>query len=362
MAASAFILSLASPVWKAKLCHPDWKGGVEKPSLILEPNARGSLECVLALFCGCEVAVTAGFSELIDIGQFADSYGIENVSHAVQDEILRQLTVQNCAEVMLKAAGRGLDPVEHACRSLALSDFERFARSEGFMHMGEEAVGSLLDSDMLQAAKEERVWEAAARWMRVGQGEGERGAALLGKVRFRRMAREYLEGLLRPTEDTASWGCCSAALSQLAAEALSALAPVAGMRQCEATAGARAQKQVAWGRYLVGAEQPRRLEVGSEAFAVAVCGGRVWVGGWDGRMRGWDRATLGQVVTAAGHKRAVCALAAWGEWVVSGSADGGMRAWDGETGRCGGELEGAHLGGVSALLVRRRWHGLSTRP
>ena len=134
------------------------------------------------------------------------------------------------------------------------------------------------------------------------------------------------------------------------AEALSAHA-AADVR--ETTEGGRAQKQVAWGRYLVGAEQPLRLEAGSEAFAVAVCGGRVWVGGWDGRMRGWDRATLGQVVTAAGHKRAVCALAAWGGWVVSGSADGGMRAWDGETGQCGGGLEGAHLGGVSALLVRR---------
>ena len=331
------------------------------PGLTLEPDARGLLDCVLDLFCGCEVVLTEGINELIDIGQFADSYGIDNVSHAVQDEILRRLTVDNCAEVLIKAAGRGLDGVEHASRSLALSDFERFARSEGFMHMDEGAVGSLLDSDLLQAAKEERVWEAAARWMRVGQGEGERGAALVGKVRFRLMAREYLEGLLQAAADRhgASGGCCSAALRRLVAEALSAPA-AADVR--ETTVAGRAQKQVAWGRYLVGAEQPRRAEVGSEAFAVAVCGGRVWVGGWDGRMRGWDRATLGQVVTAAGHKRAVCALAAWGEWVVSGSADGGMRAWDGETGRCGGELEGAHLGGVSALLVRRRWHGLSTRP
>ena len=133
------------------------------------------LDCVLDLFCGCEVVLTEGINELIDIGQFADSYGIDNVSQAVQDEILRRLAVDNCAEVLIKAAGRGLDGVEHASRSLALSDFERFARSEGFMHMDEGAVGSLLDSDLLQAAKEERVWEAAARWMRVGQGEGERG-------------------------------------------------------------------------------------------------------------------------------------------------------------------------------------------
>jgi hypothetical protein len=56
---------------------------------------------------------------------------------------------------------------------------------------------ALVGSSLLQVAKEERVWEAAARWMRLGHGPLERGAGLLGKVRFPLMEEGYLAGLVR---------------------------------------------------------------------------------------------------------------------------------------------------------------------
>ena len=42
--------------------------------------------------------------------------------------------------------------------------------------------------------------------------------------------------------------------------------------------------------------------------------------------------------------------------MVSGCADGGVKVWDGATGQCLGALEGGHVGGVNALLVRSMSH------
>ncbi len=43
---------------------------------------------------------------------------------------------------------------------MAAELFEEFARTAGFMRIGGEALGSMLDDDRLAARNEEAVWEA----------------------------------------------------------------------------------------------------------------------------------------------------------------------------------------------------------
>ena len=87
-------------------------------------------------------------------------------------------------------------------------------------------------------------------------------------------------------------------------------------------------------------------------------GGIEGIGGgdWNGRLRVWNAETLAEERTMEGHNRAVLALVAWGGSMVSGCADGGVKVWDGATGQCLGALEGGHVGGVNALLVRSMSH------
>ena len=339
------MLSLVSPVWKAKLCRADWSLQSSARCLHLESEARTSFDFVLDLVCGREV-LSGGIKELISLGQFADMYGIDVVCQAIEDTVLRHLAIDSCAEAVIEAQTGGLSRLEASCLDLALADFERFAGAEGFVRMDEATVGSLLGSDLLQASGEERVFEAAARWMRLGQGRAERGSGLLSKIRFGLMERGYLQSLLTLHEN--SKGGCGCIVRELVAEALASR-----MTDSEALIP-RAHKQVAWGEYLGGGGRnaARRMRAASEAFAVAVCGGRVWSGGWDGRLRAWSAETLEEEQTVRGHRQAVCALAAGGGRVVSGCGDGGMKVWDGATGRCVGGVEGGHVGGINALLVR----------
>ena len=293
--------------------------------------------------------MTEGICQLIKTGQFADKYGMDAVCQAIEEKVLSHLTIDSCAEMLIRGQESGLVRLKDASLDLALAEFERFAGAEDFMLMDEATVGSLLGSDLLQASKEERVFEAAARWMRLGQGREERGSGLLSKIRFGLMESGYLQSILTMHINKDDEGECSCVLKSLVTEAIA--------NRIGADVGSpllRAAKQVAWGRYLEGAEAPRRARAASEGFSLTVCGGRVWSGGWDGRLRAWSAETLDadSEWIGPGHGRSILALAAWGGRVVSGCGDGGMKVWDGATGRCVGGVEGGHVGGINALLVR----------
>ena len=107
------------------------------------------------------------------------------------------LTVERAAEVLASEAAGGLARLRDASKELALSRFEAFAATDGFLRLDEEVLGSLLDEGGVQAEGEERVLEAVARWMWGGGGHGappRRGEGLLRKVRFEAIATEYLQG------------------------------------------------------------------------------------------------------------------------------------------------------------------------
>ena len=53
----------------------------------------------------------------------------------------------------------GLERAARAIREVALREFDEFARTAGFMEVGEEALGSLLENDGLWTEGGERVYE-----------------------------------------------------------------------------------------------------------------------------------------------------------------------------------------------------------
>ena len=189
--ASGFLLSILSPVWRAKLCGD--VGGESRRQLDLEGEEASAFKRLLALGSGAAVTRDGGVEELVALGRMADRYQVEVVQSAVEDAVVSgHLTVGSCGGILMSSFGSGLERVARASRELALREFDEFSKTAGFMALGEEALGSLLDDDGLTTEKEERVYEGLVRWMKGGGGEGVRGEGLLRKIRFPFMDGEYL--------------------------------------------------------------------------------------------------------------------------------------------------------------------------
>ena len=120
------------------------------------------------------MAVEGGLEAAVELGRMADRYQVEAVQQAVENAVVRLLTVESCGMVLACGWGSGLERVKRAGQDLALREFDEFARTAGFMEVGEEARGSLLDDDRLVTEREERVFEAVVRWIRAGR-EGASG-------------------------------------------------------------------------------------------------------------------------------------------------------------------------------------------
>jgi hypothetical protein len=353
---SGFLLCILSPVWRAKLC-----GDIgEKPrqNLNLEGEDETVFSQLLELGCGNTVQVVGGLQALLELGKMADRFQVETVQNTVEHAILSRLTVESCASVMSLTCESGLERLQCASRALALREFDAFASSAGFVELGEELLGSLLEDDELRSDSEERVFETVVRWMtRGGVAGAARGGGLLRKVRFPFMAAAYLE---------------TVAKAQLATHGLDALAaeglrlkdmegpPWCGDRleQLEATALVpRRAGHATWGNLLQQGEF--RRPTGLRNLCVALHDGSfcksVCVGCSDGSIQVWCRSTLARSMVLRGHYRGVWALAPVGELLVSGSDDADIRVWDmpglaGERGRCLRILKG-HTRRVLGLAV-----------
>ena len=163
---------------------------------------------------------------------------------AVEEAVLGVLTAEVSAAVLSEGggyygAGSGGGPLPRvgtAARAMALDQFHDFSRASAFGRLAEETLGDLLDDDALDA-DEELVFEALVAWIRggdeastnadrnsqdwcggaaggginegEGKGEGakggwggdiasapgERGSALLHKIRYGLMRQDYLDKL-----------------------------------------------------------------------------------------------------------------------------------------------------------------------
>jgi hypothetical protein len=354
---SGFLLCILSPVWRAKLCGEI--GNQSRQSLEVEEGEAMVFSQLLALGCGDMVRIVGGLQALLELGIIADRYQVETVQDVVEKAILSHLTVENCASIVSMSCESGLEKVKCASRELALSEFDAFALSAGFMELGEDLLGTLLDDDALRSKNEESVFEMVVRWMRRGGADGAvRGVGLLRKIRFPFMAATYLENntkeQLRVHE-----------LDALITEAL-ALKEMdclpwwcLRLKHLEATAltPRRSGGQVSWGRYVEGGEF--RLPTGQWVACVAPHGSNWVCAGWqDGSIRVWSRSTLGAQTTFIGHTSCVRALLSVGEMLISGSDDCCIRVWDMKwvvtaRGRCMRVLRD-HTDGVTCLAVSGR--------
>ena len=322
----------------------------------MEPRDAVLFPKLLLLGCGQNAAAST-FPELVDIGRVADYYGMEAVSWAVQWAAIQHLTVTRAAELLASTEAAGLEQVREASRELALTRFEEFAASEGFIRLDEVELDGLLADERLNVAGEELVLEATARWMLGGQAQpGIRGERLLRRIRFGAVGAEYLEG--RALELLPE----SAALKRLVAEALSNSAREAPHIVGDGQRVARGVVRLAWHRYEAGCARREMAQVGTLG-AVAVCGAHVCWGGYGkilvapragGALKAERELDVRKIPRAQSLLTFSCnvhSLACWRGMLVSGVGSQGLvMVWDPATGRFLGTIDG-HTRHVVALAV-----------
>ena len=189
MKANGFLLSMLSPVLHKMVCgcfKESMSGRVE-----LDDVDQKSFEQVVDLSCGKDGLEVEELGHVMLLESIADRFQMTEVEAELEDAILRNLSVNVCADMLLASAGRGLERVEEAAYKLALERFECVAATDGFIRIGEDVIGGLLDEDDLVASSEENVFECLLRWMKAG-GDGLRGRGLLTKIRFPLMESKYL--------------------------------------------------------------------------------------------------------------------------------------------------------------------------
>ena len=345
--ASGFLLSILSPVWRAKLCGE--MGGETRWQLALDGGEAFMFSKLIKLGSGESVTIEGGLGGVVALGLMADRYQVEAVQGAVEDAVVKLLTLENCGRFLTWSSGSGLVRVERASRELALREFEQFSTTSGFMEIGEEILGSLLDDDGLMTAREENVFEGVVRWMQGGD-EGElRGTGLLRKVRFPFMEGDFLEDLSRQPHPE----CAELNGLLLDAVALSGMPrdDWDGQKLSHLDARVLVPRRATglrWEDYVGGGE--RRLDAGQEAYSVEADGRHVCAGLHDGKIAVWNRSTLELERSLTGHTDIVWVLLCAGGRLISGSDDCGIRVWDAATGRCEGALEG-HTDRVTSLAA-----------
>jgi hypothetical protein len=72
---------------------------------------------------------------------------ITEVTSLLEEALTGPLCLEACGEVLMWSRGRGMLRLEAAALKMAAGRFEEFARTTGFMRLGEEALSLLLWDD-----------------------------------------------------------------------------------------------------------------------------------------------------------------------------------------------------------------------
>jgi WD40 repeat protein len=363
--ANGFLLSMLSPVWRAKLCGE--VGANVRQTLKLDEKDAPFFLKVVGLACGKSVTVSNGVDELIGLISFVDRYQVEAIQSHVEKALIDRLTVEGCGRILTMACGSGLVKLERASRKLALREFDQLAECTRFMDISEEVMGSLLDEDALVSESEERVLAVVVRWMKGGAGVL-RGEGLLRKIRFPFMSAEFAADeatRILPESTGLERLVLEAALLKRTPNCLDPWASL-DLKSLESKVLVpRRRRGVTWADFEHGEE--RRLEAGRTVYSVSVHGRGFVCGGLsDGSIRVWNRATLEVEHTLFGHTSSVRALVSVERWLISGSRDHEINVWDVATGNLEATL-GDHSGTVQCLAVSRdrlvsgSWDGTANR-
>ncbi len=322
-------------------------GGESRGQLDLEGDEASTFKKLIALGCGVSEIIDGGVKELLALGRMADRYQVEDVQCAVEDAVLNgHLTGESCGIILASSFGSGLERVARASQELALREFESFSLTSGFMLLGEDMLGSLLDDHQLTGT-EERVFEGLVRWMKEGGNSVVRGEDLLRKIRFPFMEGLYLATVARGLlpEDFGLEGLVNdSCILKGVPRHLWAGVNVKFLDAKVLVPRGKGR----WEDYIGATE--RRLVAGEHVYSVAAHGGYACGGLESGSIRVWCRPTLEEKPTLYGHSDAVWALLSAGGRLISGSGDHDIRVWDVAEQRCEGVLEG-HTERVTSLAA-----------
>ena len=87
-----------NPFFHKTLCGP-FREGTERQIRLQEDERE--LRNVMELACGCKGGVSVrDLQEMVLLGSIADQYGMEAAVSAVEDAIVRSVTVETCGEVL----------------------------------------------------------------------------------------------------------------------------------------------------------------------------------------------------------------------------------------------------------------------
>ena len=361
MESNSLLLSILSPVWRA-IFSREIKSSSAKRKLLLEDRDLVPFKAAFRLACG-QKAAARDFYELLEIGRVADCYVLEDVCRTVEWEAAKRLTASTAADILSGGSAPGLKALQQASRDLALTHFEEFVKTDGFMQLSEAELGDLLDEERLTAACEERVPEAVVRWIKGGACRALRGERLLRKVRFGAMEPGYVRttaGDLLPGSSALS-ELVRARLARDAGEARPDGAPEA---PGSGAGRPRGEMPVGWERYA--SNGPAAHELGSgpsadfEATAMTIVPGGFCLGG-HGTGPG-QRHRILRMDKAGGRKKAldirvdasvqVPAMAWWRGWVACGTSIGVIVLVDSDRNGEAGRLEG-HTDMIASLAVSR---------
>ncbi len=121
-------------------------------------------EFILNLWCGNEEVggnlKGLTISDMLQLGTVADRFQMTEVAVALEETVIRELSVEDCAEVLVWSSRIGLRQAEWAARRLAVDRFEEVVATASFVKIDENALSCLLDDDGLVVKNEETVWHS----------------------------------------------------------------------------------------------------------------------------------------------------------------------------------------------------------
>ena len=306
-------------MWRAKLCRSPQSESSKR--LELEADDEAAFDALLDLGCGVAVDVAGGLEGLVEIGRVADKYGLDELLAVMEEEALEMLTLDTCAELLSASAKAGLRNVEERSKMMALDDFGAFVRTDGYLHLAEEALETLLADDGLCAGRQEAVLEAVTRW-KMAPGRNitltesdsplqcerlrlhigfplRRGASSSAHERETQQPSDTTKPLLTGIVMTSAGKACSAGSESLS-QAVSEL-------------GAGSEIPIGASQLICrisNSNYQHLLQTAEQAFCVTKVGCRVVCGLWSGEMQVWDLATRTRERRLVGHTRVVGAVLA----------------------------------------------------
>ena len=103
MKANSFLLSVCSPVLHKMICGSFNESGGR--AMEVKDVDGAAFRKVLDLWCGRELETNADIDVLLKLGSVADRFQVTEVVTALEEAIMRQLSVATCADVLSWCGG-----------------------------------------------------------------------------------------------------------------------------------------------------------------------------------------------------------------------------------------------------------------